>query len=150
MKAQELEQIAQTVANKVGQFVERTLGRKLEIRYLTIFAHTPGEYAQLIETARELGKGSEANNGEKFELAKPLQTEYGNVRMLRIRTPDVYRSQLGCADFSVEDYEAFKAEELPRHPDSMRLIERSQYEMIEFFSYEPNDVLAYVVSKPIS
>lgn len=62
------------VANKAGRLVEQILGRRLPISYLTVFAHTPEEYAQLVEFAGKLGQSSEANNGEKFELAEPLQT----------------------------------------------------------------------------
>jgi hypothetical protein len=56
--------------------------------------------------------------------------------------------QVGCNDFEVQDYKKFKAEYLPKHPSNLRLIERPEYEMVEFF--DPDyDVLAYVVSKSI-
>lgn len=150
MTQEELLNLARTTAEKAGQLVHGVLGRRLNIAYLTIFAHVPEEYEQMLEAAQGLGERSEANNGEKFKLTEPLQTNYGQVHLLRIRKPDVYRPQLGCADFTVEDYAAFKTEELPKHPEHMRRIERPEYEMIEFFTYHPNDVLAYVVSRPVA
>ncbi len=80
-------------------------------------------------------------------LSEPLETSCGPVAQIRIRKPDVYRSQLGCADFTVKDYLVFKSEIYAKYPSNLRLIERSDYEMFEFFDFENNDVLAYVVSK---
>ena len=82
-----------------------------------------------------------------FALKNPIKTDGGDIVKIRIRKPDPYRSQIGCADLEVEDYAKFKAEQLSRHTDNLRLIERPQYEMLEFFDFDLNDVLAYVVSK---
>src|SRR5262249_38610073 len=104
------------------------------------------EYNRFIEWASDLGTKSEANNGMRFALFEPIQTESGPIAHLRIRQPDPYRSQIGCADFHVENYRKFKEEELSKHPENLRLIERPEYEMIEFFDFDNNDVLAYIVS----
>jgi hypothetical protein len=144
---EDLLKLASLIAEKTASLVRRTSGRDLPISYLTICSHHPHEYERFIEWAEELGEKAEANNGFKFLLKEPLQTANGAVAQIRIRKPDVYRSQLGCADFEVEDYESFKKEELPKHPDNLRLIERPEYEMLEFFDFDNNDVLAYIVSK---
>ena len=52
----------------------------------------------------------------------------------------------GCNDFEIPNYKVFKNEHLSKHSKNLRLIERKDYEMIEFF--DPDfDVFAYIVSK---
>lgn len=138
--------IVRVIAEKVECLVSRTIGRELPITYLTIFSHHPHEYNRFVEWTSELGTKSEANNGVRFALKEPIQTAGGAVKSIRIRQPDPYRSQIGCADVRVEDYKKFEAEELPKHPDNLRLIERPEYGMIEFFDFDANDVLVYVLS----
>jgi hypothetical protein len=144
---EDLIKIAELIAKKTASLVERTIGLSLPISYITIFTHAQYEYERFIEWAQELGQSAEANNGLKFQLNEPLQTANGTVTHIRIRKPDVYRCQLGCADFKVEDYVTFKEEELPKHPENLRLIERPEYEMLEFFDFDTNHVLAYIVSE---
>lgn len=138
--------IVQVIGEKVERLVKDTIGRELPITYLTIFSHHPHEYNRFVEWASELGTKSEVNNGVRLALKEPIQTAGGAVPSIRIRQPDPYRSQIGCADVRVENYKKFKAEELPKYPDNLRLIERPEYEMIEFFDFDANDVLAYVLS----
>ncbi len=144
---EDLEQLAKMISEKTANLVEKTISQSLPISYLTIFSHTPQEYEKFIEWLGELRGSVEANNGLKFLLSEPLETSCGPVAQIRIRKPDVYRSQLGCADFTVKDYLVFKSEIYAKYPSNLRLIERSDYEMFEFFDFENNDVLAYVVSK---
>ena len=138
--------IVQTIAKKVENLVERTIGRQLPISYLTIFSHHPHEYTRFVEWASELGTKSEANNGVQFALKEPIETEGGKIARIRIRKPDPYRSQIGCADLEA-DYQAIKEIELPKHPNNMRIPPHPTYKMIEFFDLDSNDILAYVVSK---
>jgi hypothetical protein len=144
---EEVIKIAQVIAQKVENLVQRTIGRELPISYLTIFSHTPQEYSRLVELMSELGTKSEANNGFKFMLTNPINTAGGDIGLIRISKPDTYRTQIGCADLDVDSYASFKMTELPKHPDNMRLIVRPEYEMLEFFAFDSNDVLAYIVSK---
>jgi hypothetical protein len=143
---EDIVKIVQLIAEKVEGLVSRTIGRDLPITYITIFGNHPHQYNRFVEWASELGTKSEANNGVRFELKEPIQTAGGLVKSIRIREPDVYRSQIGCADVKAGDYSKFKSEELPKHPESLRLIERPEYDMIEFFDFNDNDVLAYVLS----
>lgn len=149
METENISKVVSSVASKSSRLIEKTLGKRLPIAYLTIFAHGASEYDDLTKQAGELGGRSEANNGLNFLFRKPIETEAGTVSLIRVRQPDPYRSQIGCADFTIENYEEFKRIELPKHPKNMRVIERPDFEMIEFFDLEKNDVLAYIVSKPI-
>lgn len=136
----------QIIAEKVENLVSKTTGYNLPITYLTIFSHTQQEYKNLLDLCSKLGIKSEANNGFKFLLKEPIQTIGGFIKNIRIREPDPYRSQIGCADVQVQDYTKFKLQEITKHPENLRIIKRPDYEMIEYFDLNTNDVLAYVMS----
>ena len=128
------------VASEVLRLIETTTSNAYPISYLTIFTHYREEYEKLISILPDLGKVSDANNGLQVELDKPVN----KINRLRIRKPDPYRMQVGCADLNVGDYNTFKEKYLSSSTN-LRLIERLEYEMIEFFNPD-FDVLAYSVS----
>lgn len=133
------------VARESSRLIQQTTGRKLQVTYLTIFAHRVEEYERLIAFATELGKPEETNNGLRFNLKEPIRTRSGDLKKLRIRKPDPYRTQVGCADYDVGDYTEFRDKYLASRPDNVRLIERPGYSMLEF--HDPDfDVFAYVFS----
>jgi len=133
------------IAEQTTTLCQKITGERLPIPYLTIFAHYPDEYDVMRAIVAELGAITEANNGIAVELDQPLPAAGQSLTRLRIRRPDPYRMQVGCNDFDPGDYPTFKQHHLAAHPDNLRLIERPDYEMIEFF--DPDfDVLAYVVS----
>lgn len=134
------------VADKTSELSRKVIGKSLPISSLTIFAHYPDEFARLSEIARTLGNFVNENNGPHIAIHEPIKVGKNVITHLRIRKPDPYRMQVGCNDFEVPDYNIFKNEYLSEHSNNLRLIERKDYEMIEFFN--PHyDVLAYVVSK---
>jgi hypothetical protein len=123
---------------------QKVINQELPIDYLTVFAHYEAEYDKLVEIVKELGELSEANNGIKVALNEKITNRGQNIGHLRIRQPDPYRAQVGCCDFSVQNYKDFKQTHLSGNKN-LRLIQRPNYEMIEFF--DPDfDVLAYIVS----
>jgi hypothetical protein len=123
---------------------QKAIDQELPISYLTIFAHYETEYDELVSMVKELGELSEANNGVKVLLNEKIANRGQSIGQLRIRRPDPYRTQVGCCDFSVQDYADFKQTNLANNKN-LRLIERPDYEMIEFF--DPDfDVFAYIVS----
>lgn len=133
------------VAMKTSSLLKHVIGRELPITYLTIFAHRPEEYERLIKFASELGKPEETKNGLRFNLKEPIRTRAGYLKKIRIRKPDPYRTQVGCADFDVGDYTEFRDKYLLKRPDNVRLIERKGHSLLEF--HDPNyDVFAYVFS----
>jgi hypothetical protein len=79
-------------------------------------------------------------------LYGPIKVGDNLITHLRIRKPDPYRMQVGCNDFDFDDYNNFKSRYLKSGKQNLRLIERSDYEMIEFWNPD-FDVLAYVLSK---
>ena len=107
-------------------------------------SHYEDEYILLTKFLSTLGEMTEANNGLKCKLRAPIPTNVGEITTLRVRRPDPYRMQVGCGDLIVFDYKKFKEGYLPAA--GLKIIERPEYEMVEFF--DPDfDVLAYVVGK---
>ncbi|MDP2638773.1 MAG: hypothetical protein Q8P06_01225 [Candidatus Azambacteria bacterium] len=134
------------IADKTSDLAKKIIGKTLPISSLTIFAHHPDEFEKLSKMAKTLGNFVNENNGPRVALHEPIKVGENTVIHLRIRKPDPYRMQVGCGDFDVPNYVAFKNEYLSEHLNNLRLIKREDYEMIEFF--DPDyDVLAYVVSK---
>jgi len=142
----QLRETVSYVASKTSELAEKVVGQKLSITSLTIFAHYPDEFERLAKIIQNLGTLFNDINGPRITLREPIRVENNTITHLRIRKPDPYRMQVGCNDFVIEDYFAFKEKYLSKNPNNLRVIERGDYEMIEFF--DPDyDVLAYVVSK---
>lgn len=135
------------VAKQNAALCKKAIGKPLPLSSVTIFAHYQNEYAKLAGILHKLGKLRGEHNGPRIVLHKPIRAGNHIVTRLRIRKPDPYRMQVGCSDFDT-DYWKFKNAHFTRKNKNLRLIERQEYEMIEFF--DPNfDVLAYVVSKTV-
>ncbi len=133
------------IATKTSELCEKIIGKSLPVKSLTVFSHYPDEYEKLTTILFELGTLINENNGPRVVLHKSIAIADNQIDHLRVRIPDIERPQVGCNDFEVENYEAFKTEYLPQYPENLRCIVRPEYEMIEFF--HPNyDVLAYIVS----
>ena len=132
-----------TNATKLGEMV---LNEQHYIGSLTVFSHYKDEFERLKEILLDMGNLETENNGPFVRFSTPLRIGRNNIQLVRIRKPDPYRMQVGCVDFIIEDYNAFKKKYLKSKSDNLRLFERLQYEMIEFF--DPDfDVLAYVLSE---
>ena len=141
---EKLLEIVRYVATETTKLAEKITGLALPIKSLTIFSHSLEEYEVLVKILDEMGKAYNFNNGPRVELGRPIIVGTNQITHLRIRQPDPERSQVGCNDFETS-YENFKKEYLHKCPNNLRLIVRSEYEMIEFFDPAFN-VLAYVVS----
>jgi len=133
------------VATQTSALSKKVIGDSLPVASLTIFAHYSSEYEAVRAMLSSLGQETAASNGIRIQLQKPVVVGSNQITHVRIRKPDPYRMQVGCADLIVPDYSVFKSEYLQIHVGNLRLIERSEYEMIEFF-HPDFDVLAYVVS----
>lgn len=133
-------------AFKTSELCKKVIGKPLPVHSLTIFSHTDAEFEPLKELLSTMGAPYNENNGPRVILHEPIIVADNTITHLRIRKPDSERPQVGCNDFDVENYEAFKTEYLSKFPEHLFLIKRPEYEMIEF--HHPDyDVLAYVVSE---
>ena len=134
------------ITEKTPELAKKIIGKTLPVKSLTIFSHYPDEFGKLSEVTKIIGNFVNENNGPRVTLHEPIIVGGNTITNLRIKKPDPYRMQVGCNDFDVPEYVTFKNEYLSKHSNNLRLIERKDYEMIEFF--DPNfDVLAYVISK---
>lgn len=134
------------IAEQTSKLCEISIGHTLPISSLTIFSHDEDEFENLKASLTKLGSPYNENNGPRVTLHKPIKVGNNEITHLRIRKPDSERPQVGCNDFDVEDYFSFKEKYLTPDSKNLRLIVRSDYEMIEFFD-DNFDVLAYIVSK---
>lgn len=135
------------IASQTSALSHKIIDKSFPITSLTIFAHSDDEYSRLIKILSELGSPYNENNGPRVLLHEPIVAGENVITHLRIRKPDPERPQAGCNDFDT-DYEAFKKDYLTIRSSNLRLIERTDYEMIELFDTDL-DVLAYIVSEGI-
>jgi hypothetical protein len=129
----QIKEATRYVAERTSQLSDVVIGVKLPIIYLTLFTHYDDEYDQLIKHIANLGETSVASNGIRVKLKEPIAVEEQKITDLRIRKPDPYRTQVGCCDFKTNDYVYFKDKYLSKYSQNLRVIERSEYEMVEFF-----------------
>ena len=141
---EELQETVAYIVTEASALVHRILGKTFPITSLTVFAHSPEEYAMHVALLFELGSPFDEQNGPRVTLHEPMVVGRHRITHLRIRQPDPERPQVGCCDFDT-DYEAFSESYLKQFPNNLTYIMRPGYEMIEL--HDPEfDVLAYVVS----
>lgn len=98
-----------------------------QVNYAAVFAQNQREYSDLLAAAKLLGRiVQETPMGPVFEI-KPLNTDSGKLRLLKIRAPDETRPERGDADFTIKKYEAFKKKYLGK--PGFSLIRRPKFEM---------------------
>jgi hypothetical protein len=143
---QELREAIDYVAQKTTELSRKFIAVEYPINYLTIFSHFDDEFENLKKILFTMGTLAGENNGPFIQLHNPIQLANGKLEKIRIRQPDPYRIQVGCNDFTVPDYVAFKEKYVGNNPNNFQVIQRPQYEMVEIA--DPDfDVLAYVVGK---
>ncbi len=117
------------------------------VNYACVFSQSEKEYVELKKLASELGKVIENTPSGPLYHIKPINTVSGQLKLLKIRCPDVTKPERGDADFTVSNYHDFKSKYLQQ--DKFKLISRPDFEMIElmgpdfnvrsYFSYPPLD-----------
>lgn len=124
----------------------RTTEYGATVNYACVFSQNEQEYKSLLIVARQLGKAvQEIAMGPVFYI-EPLNTIAGNLRLVKIRKPDLKRTERGDADFTVTDYPIFKKTYLGK--PGFRVIERPSMEMMELADPAFN-VLAYFSNPPL-
>lgn len=118
------------------------------IDWICIFSQRDSEYKSLIKVAGSLGKVIQnTETGPIYKLNESIETEAGNLFILKVRKPDKTRPQRGNGDFRVEDFDNLKKNNLSQKQFS--LIKRADHEMVEL--KDPSfDVLVYFSNPPIS
>ena len=123
MDVADLEELVKDIVCRASRLKDRYTDQEYaKVNYACIFSHSDGEYAELVKASQEIGKAIEDTpTGPLFHI-KPVETVSGQVKLLKIRRPDKDRVERGDADFTVPEYESFKAICLSKPP--FRLIHR--------------------------
>lgn len=143
--------IIKTVQSIVSQgkviYEKYTRHRNLSADYVCIFAHDEEEYLKLINVVSQMGQViRETEPGPIFRI-EPIETNSSNVQLLKIRKPDPTKSGLGYVDFTLPDYEKFKAEYLDK--ENISLSRRKDYEFIGLL-VDDSEVGVYFANPPLS
>ena len=132
---------------KLRELSELIIDEKLPINTLKIFAHYSDEYNFLKSWVDSLGKSEDEGSSTSYYV-KPFSRITVNddpIEYVGIRVPDPYRSQVGCGDYVVKDFEKFKNSYLGKS-EFIREVSHPKYKMLELF-HPDIDVLGYIVKE---
>jgi len=116
------------------------------VNYACIFSQNKSEYEELLAAARKIGEViKETPTGQLFHI-EPLKTVAGDLRLLKIRIPDVTRPERGDADFTISNFPEFEKKYLSK--PNFKIIRRSDFYMIELMDSD-FDVRAYYSNPPL-
>lgn len=128
--------------------IKKYIDEELVLDYVDIFPKSEEERLNLLEEINKLGKQiSSTKTGPIYLLDEPIQTKYGNLKLVRVRIYDNQKTQRGAPDFKVKDYAKFKEKYLGK--DFFNLIERKEYEMLEL-DIKNSNVLIYFPSETLA
>lgn len=117
------------------------------IEFACIFCQSLEEYAFYVTAINTLGKVVEQTKmGDTYLLDKPISTNAGSLRLVKVRKPDPLRSEQGDADFNT-NYLSLK-KKYRNHPQ-VELIKRDEFEMLRL-SDSRFDVMACFSNMPKS
>jgi hypothetical protein len=109
MNINELRQFVKEIVKKANDLKNKhTSEEKAPVNYACIFCQTEEQYNELKELVKTMGKIiKQTPTGPLFRIPQ-LDTVAGKLQLLKIRRPDITRTELGDADFTVSDYSEFK------------------------------------------
>ncbi|MFA7654368.1 MAG: hypothetical protein WCX97_05055 [Candidatus Magasanikbacteria bacterium] len=117
------------------------------VNYACVFSQSDDEYDELKKLTGKIGKVIEQTPSGPLYHVNPIETVSGQLKLLKIRHPDVAKPERGDADFTINNYHDFKDKYLQQ--ERFKLIPRVNFEMIElmdsdfnirvYFSYPPLD-----------
>lgn len=110
------------------------------VNYACIFSHGEEEYTDLVADITESGRVIKDTQMGPVLLVPEFGTSAGPLHIVKVRKPDPTRPERGDADFTVTDYESFKAKYLGQ--PGWNIVVRPEMEMLEL-STPDADVLAY-------
>ena len=147
MDAEDLKDNVKSIVEKAAALKDlHTTEKSASVNYACIFSHSKEQYEELLDAAGRMGSVvKKTPTGLIFHI-RPLKTVSGRLKLLKIRTPDPTRPELGDADFTVPDFPDFQAKYLSKR--GFKLIERENSVMIELM--DPGfDVRAYFSNPPL-
>ncbi len=147
MNKEELKSKVQDIVKKATILKDKHIDDKNAfVNYACIFSQSHNEYEELVEVAKNLGKIiNETPTGLLFHI-NPLKTISGDLKLFKIRLPDLSRPEKGDADFTISNYCTFKKKYLLKK--GFKLITRENFEMIELMDVD-FEVRAYFSNPPL-
>lgn len=104
--------------------------KRVAVNYACIFSQSENEFEELKNLANQLGpRIKETKTGPIFKVK--IETCAGELNLLKIRAPDENRTEVGDADFTVNNFSKFK--EQHQNQKYFSLIQRENFEMLELF-----------------
>lgn len=98
------------------------------LEFACIFCQNEKEYKEFTNLIEKSGKIAErTQSGFTYLLDKPIETNAGHLRLVKIRKPDPARTERGDADFNT-NYEEFKKKH--QNNPKFELIRRDTFEML--------------------
>ena len=118
-----------------------------KVNYACVFCKDEDDYNYYIEELKNDGNEviEDTYSGPLFKL-KGVDTIAGNLKLFKVRRHDEKHQDLGDADFTISDYEAFKNKCLDSK--NFKLITGNGYEMIELME-DNNEVRSYFSNPPL-
>ncbi len=148
MNSKELKLLVKQIVEKANALKNKhTDQKKAPVNYACIFSQSDGEYENLINITKELGKViKETPTGPLFHI-KSLNTISGNLVLPKIRKAASTRPERGDADFTIENYSQFKKKYITQ--PGFKLIKREKMEMLELVDSRFN-IRVYFSNPPLT
>jgi len=129
MNIEEFKNLIRDIINESAKLKNKhTEESTAPVNYVALFCQNEEEYKEFLGLAGELGSFyKDTQTGPIFLIN--LDTEQGKLKLLKVRKKDETRKERGDADFTINNYNAFKEKYLPK--PGFSLIKRENFEMIE-------------------
>lgn len=118
----------------------------VHVNYACIFCQNEKEEMEFNSLAGELGSIIEDTQTGPLYKIRPLETRFGRLQLLKVRSVDQTRPERGDADFTITNFDQFWNENKGR--PQFKLIEREDFVMIELMD-ESFDVRTYFSNPPL-
>ena len=143
--SEECELALQHIQKGLRELSELALEESLPINTLKIFAHYEDEHKFLKQWVDSIGEAKDEGSSTSYyvEPSKQMTVNNDPIEYVGIRVADPYRSQVGCGDYVVSNFDELKAKYLGKSP-CIREVPHEKYEMLELF-HPDIDVLGYIV-----
>lgn len=132
------------ISIQLHKLAKEVLHEDLPVTYLKVFAHYPEEYNYLYDYLSKLGEPASFNSDKNFYVHSHQEINNNHIKFFGVRIVDPYRMQVGCGDYEVDDFTAYREKHLGKSP-FIRDVKDST-EMLEIW-HPDFDVLGYVIPK---
>lgn len=140
----ELQKVWEYIADQLHLLAKEVLHEDLSVTYLKVFAHYPEEYKFIYNHLSKLGEPAPFNSDTSFYVEVNQEIKGNHIKFFGVRIVDPYRMQVGCGDYEVDDFQAYRE----KHIGTSSFIRdiKDSADMLEIW-HPDFDVLGYVIPK---